>query len=129
MPRYVLIAALSLAFVANPVAQTADQDVMKAEQERVEARRKPGAALIALTPDDHLTVGPSGQVQDKNGLAALTAAPKAMLREVKIQRFGDVAIATGIQSGFGANADQEHRFTRIWRLTNGQWLNAFGQVT
>src|SRR5215203_4327703 len=129
MPRYVLIGALTLACVANPVAQTVEQDVMKAEQARIEARRKPGSALIPLTPDDHLTVGPNGQMQEKKGLAALTAAPRAMLREVKIQRFGDVAIATGIQSGFGADADHEHRFTRIWRLTNGHWLNAFGQVT
>src|SRR5690242_10934706 len=104
MTRYALVGTLVLAHLANPSAQSAEQDVKSAEQARVESRRNPGSALLALATDDHITVGPSGQMQDKKSLAALAAAPKANLRDVKIQQFGNVAIATGTQSGFGASA-------------------------
>lgn len=127
---WALVAAFTLAGGVHVAAQSTEQEVMKAEQARVEARRKADSATLArIAPDDQLTVGPSGQVQGKKATAALAAAPKASLGELKTQLFGDVAVVTGVQAGFGANADQEHRFTRIWRRTNGQWLNLFGHVT
>ena len=130
MLRSALVGALVLASAAGLTAQTAEQEVMKAEQVRLEARRKADSAtLTRLAPDDQLTVGPNGQLQDKKATAALAAVPKASTREVKSQVFGDVAVVTGIQSGFGEKGDIEQRFTRIWRKQGAQWLNVFGQVT
>ena len=97
---------------------------------RLEARRTADAATLArLATDDQLTIGPGGQLQDKKATAALDAAPKASLREAKTQVFGDVAVVTGMQGGFGDKSDVEQRFTRIWRKQNDQWLNIFGHVT
>ena len=130
MSRAAIVGALVLVSLAVPTAQTAEQEVMKAEQVRLEARRKADSATLArLAPDDQLTVGPTGQLQDKKATAALAAVPKASAREVKAQVFGDVAVVNGIQAGFGEKGDTEQRFTRIWRKQGGQWLNVFGQVT
>ena len=108
--------------------QDAEQEIMKAEQARLEARRKGDGTMARLLSDDHLTVGPNGQVVDKKGISALNPAPNGAVREQKIQQFGDTAVATGTQSGMGAN-EVNQRFTRIWRKESGQWLNVFGHVT
>jgi ketosteroid isomerase-like protein len=130
MWRLVLVSALGLVTVATPKAQTPEQDITRVEQVRLEARRKADSSTLAkLATDDQLTVGPNGQLQDKKATAALDAAPKASLRETKTQVFGDVAVVTGTQAGFGDKGDIEQRFTRIWLKQNGQWLNVFGHVT
>jgi ketosteroid isomerase-like protein len=125
-----LVVALTCSTWAIVAAQSTEQEITKAEQIRLEARRKADAATLArLSSDDLLIVGPAGQVTDKKGASALPAVPKIAVREVKTQRFGDVAVVTGIQVGVGPNADQEQRFTRVWQRRNGQWLNVFGHVT
>jgi ketosteroid isomerase-like protein len=130
MPHWLRVALVFVAFGTGVAAQMAEQEVAKAEQARIEGRRKADSAVLArFSSDDILIVGPSGQLIDKKGATALPAVPKINTREVKTQIFGDVAVVTGIQAGVGPNGDQEQRFTRVWRKQNGQWTNAFGQVT
>ena len=130
MARSLLRGVLVLACVSTLFAQTAEQEINKVEQVRLDARRKADSATLArLATDDQLTIGPNGQLQDKKATAALAAAPKASLRETKTQVFGDVAVVTGTQFGFGEKGEIEQRFTRVWRKQNGQWLNVFGHVT
>jgi hypothetical protein len=129
MSRWLFVAVLLL-FGTGVAAQMAEQEVAKAEQERLEARRKADSATLArLSSDDLLIVGPAGQLIDKKGATALTAVPKMVTRDVRTQVFGDVAVVTGVQAGAGANGDQEQRFTRVWRKQNGMWTNVFGQIT
>lgn len=130
MQRWLLVALALVASGMVVFAQTAEQEIAKVEQARMEARRKADSAVMArLSTDDILVVGPNGQLIDKKGVAALPAVPKVAARETKTQVFGDVAVVTGIYSGVGETGDQEQRFTRVWRKQNGQWLMAFGQVT
>jgi ketosteroid isomerase-like protein len=130
MLRAVVASFLVVVFVSMPAAQTAEQEVTKAEHARAAARQKAdSAALLRIASDDQLTVGPLGQPQDNKATAALTAAPKLALGEIRTQLFGDVAVVTGTQSGLGDKFDGQQRFTRVWHRRNGQWINVFGQVT
>ena len=120
-----VVACLIVGSVSMLSAQSAEQEVMKVEEARAVARQKADAAtLLNLMPDDHLTVGPRGQVQDRKATAALAAAPKLALADVRAQVFGDVAVVTGRQG-----TEMQQRFTRVWQRRNGQWTNVFGQVT
>jgi ketosteroid isomerase-like protein len=130
MPRWLFVALAVVASGTGVAAQTAEQELAKAEQARMEARRKADAGTLArLSSDDILVVGPNGQLIDKKGVTALAAVPKMASREVKTQIFGDVAVITGIHAGMGPAGDQEQRFSRVWRKQNGQWITVFGQVT
>jgi hypothetical protein len=127
--RLVPVGALLFFSVVSAAAQT-QQEVMKAEQTRLEARRKADSATLArLSSDDLLIVGPSGQLIDKKGASALSAVPNISQRDGKTEMFGDVAVVTGVQAGVGASGDQAQRFTRIWQRRNGEWQQVFGQVT
>jgi ketosteroid isomerase-like protein len=130
MTRWLLVAFAVVTSGTGVAAQMAEQEVAKVEQARIEARRKADAAVLArLSSDDILIVNPSGQLVDKKGATALPAVPKIVVREVRTQVFGDVAVVTGIQSGVGQAGDQEQHFTRVWRKQNAQWVNVFGQIT
>jgi hypothetical protein len=72
-----------------------------------------------MSCDDLMIVGPAGQVIDKKAASALAAVPKAEMREVQNQLFGNVALVTGIQEGVGANSDQQQRFTFLKRERPG----------
>ena len=125
-----VVACLIVVSVSMLSAQSAEQEVMKAEQARAAARQKADAsALLNLASEDQLTVGPSGQLQDRKGTSALAAVPKLVLAEVRTQVFGEVVVVTGRQNGTGAAGDADQRFTRVWQRRNGQWVNVFGQVT
>lgn len=130
MPRWICVALVVLTFGTGVAAQMAEQEVAKAEQARLDARRKADSTTLArLSSDDLLIVGPGGQLIDKKGATALTAVPKIIARDVKTQIFGDVAVVTGIQAGVGPAGDEEQRFSRVWQKQKGQWINVFGQVT
>jgi hypothetical protein len=130
MLRSFTVGLVFLTLSAGLASQSAQQEVMKAEETRLEARRNGNSAtLTRLASDDQLTVGPNGQLQDKKATAALTAVPKASVHDVKTQMFGDIAVVSGMQAGFGERGDIEQRFTRIWRRQDRQWVNVFGHVT
>ena len=127
--RWWLVALPLLSFAAGPMAQTADQEVMKAEQAKLDARRKgDSAAHAALIADDFAQVATNGQVQDKKYATTRPAAAKLDSRDQKVQVFGDAAIVTGTQSGLGATA-QDSRFTHVWQRQGGRWINVFVQAT
>ena len=129
MRWWVFVALPLLLFVAGSMAQTADQEVMKAEQAKLDARRKgDSAAHAALIADDFAQVATNGQVQDKKYATTRPAAAKLDSRDHKIQVFGDTAIVTGTQSGLGATA-QDSRFTHVWQRQGGRWINVFVQAT
>jgi ketosteroid isomerase-like protein len=130
MSRWLFISLIVVSSGPGTFAQMAEQEVLKVEQVRLEARRKADSATLArLSSDDLLIVGPAGQLIYKKGASALPAVPKIAARDVKTQMFGDVAVITGVQAGVGASGDQEQRFTRVWRKQDGQWLLLFAQVT
>jgi hypothetical protein len=128
MSRWLLTALVVVPFAAILVAQTAEQEVMKAEQARVDARHKAdGAAHAKIVSDDFLQVGSDGQVRDKKFAVSIAAAPGLTISEVKTQVFGDVAVVTGIQRGTAPAAN--NRFTHLWLKQNAQWVNVFVQNT
>jgi ketosteroid isomerase-like protein len=130
MYRWLFAAVVVAASPWSLAAQTAQQEITKAEQARLEGRAKGDAATLArFSSDDLLTVGPSGQAIGKKETVALQAVPMIASSDVKTQVFGDTAVVTGIQTGIGAQRNERHRFTRVWHKRNGQWLNVFGQVT
>jgi hypothetical protein len=130
MSRWLLGAALVVvSFVPGVVAQSSEQEVLKAEQARVDARQKADAAAHAkIVSDDFLQVIANGQVRDKKYAVSLPAAAGMKISGLKTAILGDVAIVTGIQSGTAA-AGAGARFTHLWRKQNGQWLNVFVQNT
>jgi ketosteroid isomerase-like protein len=107
----------------------ADQEVMKAEQAKLDARRKGDSdAHGRVISDDFGQISTTGAVQDKKYATTRPAAAKLDARDHKVQVFGDVAIVTGTQSGLGATA-QDSRFTHVWQKQNGQWVNVFVHTT
>jgi hypothetical protein len=123
------VAVVALSFDSGLVAQTPEQDVLKAEQARVDARRKGDSVAHAkIVSDDFAQVSQDGQLYDKKYAVSLAASPGFDMRDSKAQVFGDVAIVTGIQGGTPPNG-QNARFTHVWRKQNGQWINVFVQNT
>jgi hypothetical protein len=127
MSRWLLTALVVVSFAAVVVAQTPEQEVLKAEQVRVDARHKADAAAHAkIVSDDFLQVSSDGRVLDKKSAVSLAAAPKMSISGVKTEISGDVAVVTGMQSAAPAG---DSRFTHIWHKQNGQWMNVFVQNT
>jgi ketosteroid isomerase-like protein len=129
MKGWLVVALALLSFGSKVPAQMADQDVMKAEQAKLDARRKgDSAAHASLIADDFAQVATNGQMQDKKYATTRPAAAKLDARDQKVQVFGDVAIVTGTQSGLGATA-QDSRFTHVWQRQGGRWVNVLVQAT
>jgi hypothetical protein len=129
MRRWLFVALVLLSFGSGLVAQMADQEVMKTEQAKLDARRKgDSAAHGSLIADDFAQVTTNGQVQDKKYATTRPAAAKLDARDQKVQVMGDVAIVTGTQSGLGATA-QDSRFTHVWQRQGGRWINVFVHTT
>src|SRR5688572_7961594 len=98
MRRWLFVALAVLSFGASIVAQMADQEVMKAEQAKLDARRKGDSdAHGRLISDDFGQISTTGAVQDKKYATTRPAAAKLDARDHKVQVFGDVAIVTATQ--------------------------------
>ncbi len=121
---FLLAAVLS---ASTALAQSADLEVLKAEEGAVAARRTAdAAALTALIADDFALVASNGQMQDKKYATTRPASPKYGTRESNVQVFGDVAVVTGLISGLGA---ADVRQTRVWQKQGGQWKMVFAHNT
>jgi hypothetical protein len=129
MSRWLFVALVVFSAGSGVFAQGVEQEIMKAEQARIEARRKADSAAHArFVSDDYVHITTGGQVQDKKYAISLPASPKMDIRDLKTQVFGDVAVVTGIQTGTGASL-QDARFTHIWQKQKGAWVNVFVQNT
>src|SRR5262245_35541489 len=128
MSRVMTAVSLVVSFAGGVMAQTPEQDVLKGEQARVEARHKADSTAHAkIVSDDFFQVSNDGQTHDKKYAVSLQASPGMSLRELKTQIFGDVVVVTGIQTATPPASDA--RFTHLWHKENGQWLNVFVQNT
>jgi hypothetical protein len=126
MTRWLIAVSFVVVSGILVVAQSADQEVLKAEQARLDARRKGDAAAhTTLVSDDFLQVTNGGAVQDKKYAVSLAASPKMALRDLKTRLYGDVAVVNGVQTGSGPKGELSALFTHIWLRRNGRWLNAF----
>src|SRR4051812_31964578 len=105
MSRLLLVGLLAVSMGSHAAAQTAEQEIVKAEQARVAARRAAdSAALGRILSDDLVQITNGGLLQNKKYAASLIASPKMGLRDLKTRFFGDVAVVTGVQTNTGATA-------------------------
>lgn len=123
------VLALTFSSWSHVAAQTAEEEIVKVEQARVEARQKgDSAALARLTGDDFTQILAAGGMLQKKDILALNSSPKIDVRDLQTRIFGDVAVVTGHQSGAGYTR-QGSRFTHVWQRRNGQWVAVFMQNT
>jgi hypothetical protein len=127
MLRWVPVALVTLSTGSGVLAQMADQEVMKAEQTWIEARRTADTGTLTKSiAEDFAQIATSGQMQDKKYATTRPASAKLDSRDLKVQVFGDTAVVTGIGLGIGAG---EVRQTRVWQKQGGQWMLVFLQNT
>jgi ketosteroid isomerase-like protein len=132
-----LVALVALVGVLVPVAALAQTPAQKAEQEVtalekawVEAINKQDPAFYEknLAPG-FVSTNESGELRDKAATVARAKAKTysvvATIEDMKVQVYGDTAIATGIEADKGTDngkdASGRFRWTDTWVKINGQW--------
>jgi ketosteroid isomerase-like protein len=119
LPIVFLLAAAAL-------AQDREQELMTAEQARLQARTATDSAAAAqLMSSDFLQVDRLGHLLTKNDVLKNYGAGITAIRETAVHLFGDTAVVTGI----GRAPQRELRFLHLWHRENGHWVATFVQNT
>lgn len=130
-----------LAFLAAPAAlaaaPAADQGtpIVKLEHTWLAAIRHHDTATLArLLADDFLDINVHGQTRDKATAMAASAAPPGTtqtLRDLKVRRYGDSAIANGINVVHSKTKGWtvQIAFTDVFVRRHGQWQAVSAQET
>jgi hypothetical protein len=129
-----LVGAISLAAATWSHAQTASAGIEKAvvalENQWLESEKTNNPDLAApLFGDKYISTGSDGKLEDKAQTLADAKArnwTNAEYEDLKVQAYGDVAIATGAYKGKGTDSGKpfaEHlRWTDTWvKMPDGKW--------
>jgi hypothetical protein len=121
------VAAVLCAYLSVVVfAQSAEQEILRAEQARIEARINRNAdAASRLMSADFLQIDRLGNARTKIDVLKEYGAGITSIRDATVKVFGDTAVVTGV----GKGPRQELRFLHVWHREDGQWLATFVQNT
>jgi ketosteroid isomerase-like protein len=141
MHKTFAVASLYLLALSFAAAQTSakpsktssggvEDQIKKLEKDWADATIKGPAAVDQFEADDITTTDPGGRVtdktQDKKDLSSGDLKFQSMeLSDLKIQVYGNVAVATGANKYKGTYKGQDisgtYRFTDTWVKRNGKW--------
>ena len=111
--------------LAVPSAQAPADDVTRLERQRADAIRDGQNAARFYSPA-YRGISALGQYETREqAIEADARQPRA--RDFSVERYGDTAIVTGIETPGGAG-DRE-RVLRVWMRENGNWTIVAAQTT
>jgi uncharacterized protein DUF4440 len=129
-----LVGSICLAAAMGSHAQAPSAGPEKAvtalENQWLESEKTNNPDLITgLFGDKYIATGPDGKLEDRAQTLADAKARKwtsAEYEDVKVQAYGDVAIATGGYKGKGTDSgkpfDEHLRWTDTWvKMPDGKW--------
>ena len=107
-------------------AQSAEQEIMKAEQSRIEARiARDAVAAGKLMSEDFVQIDRLGRLRTKREMLNEFTAGVTSIMHTTVQVFGDSAIVIGI----GKAPRLDLQFLHVWHREHGHWLATFVQNT
>jgi hypothetical protein len=107
-------------------AQSAEQEIMKAEQSRIEARiARDAVAAGKLMSEDFVQIDRLGHARTKKEMLNEFTVGITSIMHPTVQVFGDSAIVIGV----GKAPRLDLQFVHVWRREHGHWLAIFVQNT
>ena len=134
MRAHMLIALLALTACQSLPQQASPSLAAASEAYFAASHTADVAKAAALLANDHLFIGPTGNVQDKAArLAWLKDSrdwlPSVTTREVQVTQFGQTGRVTGTWVIPEAGMTIQERFVHIWVLQHGRWQMISHQVS
>jgi uncharacterized protein (TIGR02246 family) len=124
---------------AKPAGKSTEQTIKDIEAKWAAASLKSDPEAVAsLVSDDWTATSPDGKVQTKADMVEMTKKSKltkSAASDIKVKQLGpDVAVATGIWSGAGTDAEGKkfetsERWTDVFAKKNGEWKAVASQST
>jgi ketosteroid isomerase-like protein len=131
---WVVVLAFSVAILAQsakPKSGSAEQELIKLEQQWGDALVKPDLAFLdRILAEDYMFTSPNGEVLTKaQMLAELKSGEDVVSSEVnldmKVRVYGDAAVVTGYSTSKetvkGKDISGEYRWTDTWIKKGGRW--------
>jgi uncharacterized protein (TIGR02246 family) len=126
---WVVLVLLAVSFVTTLHAQS-DAAAIKGLEEKwaAAASKNDDAAVASLLADSVTSIGSDGSMRNKSEMLAAMKGRKyesALEDDIKVQVFGDAAVATGIWRAKGTEGgkpfSEVERFTDTYVKMGGQW--------
>lgn len=123
--------AFGVAILAQQKSGSADQELLKLEQDWTNANLKADAAVLEhILADDYTWINPDGVLRTKAQNIALIKSgelviPSMVTDDMKVRIYGDAAVVTG-RNTFkatleGKEINGQERWTDTWIKRDGRW--------